>query len=82
VTAVFPDQGFIVIGAGTSKNVRPGSEYSIRRGDRILARVIVTEEVDAEEAAAEIVPGSMIFRDDQSDQHVLIETGDHVVQLD
>jgi len=81
VKSVFPDQGFIVIGAGSSKNVQPGNEFSIRRGDRILARVIVTDEVAEEEAAAEVVPGSQIKHDDQSNQFVQIEPGDHVVQL-
>lgn len=91
VTNVFAEHGLVVIGAGSRQNLEAGDEFSIRRDDRIVARVQVVE-VDEVESAAVIVPGSIIVQDNPEiaggdgaevveETDMGVRVGDEVVQL-
>ena len=75
VTAVVPDQRIVVIGAGSANNIAAGEEFSVRRDSRILARIKVSDSVEANEAAAEILPGTLVNGEQ-------VKEGDDVVKLD
>lgn len=75
VTAVVPDQRIVVIGAGSANNITAGEEFSVRRDSRIVARIKVSDSVDANEAAAEIIPGTLVNGEQ-------VKEGDDVVKLD
>ena len=75
VTAVVPDQRIVVIGAGSANNIAAGEEFSVRRDSRILARIKVSDSVEANEAAAEIIPGTLVNGEQ-------VKEGDDVVKLD
>ncbi len=91
VLDVIEEHGLVVIGAGSRQNVEDGDEFSIRRDDRIVARVRVVE-VDEAVAAAAIVPGSIIVQDNPEivggeageaveGTEMGVREGDEVVQL-
>ena len=75
VTAVVPDQRIVVIGAGSANNIAAGEEFSVRRDSRIVARIKVSDSVEANEAAAEILPGTLVNGEQ-------VKEGDDVVKLD
>ena len=75
VTAVVADQRIVVIGAGSANNIAAGEEFSVRRDSRIVARIKVSDSVEANEAAAEILPGTLVNGEQ-------VKEGDDVVKLD
>lgn len=75
VTAVVPDQRIVVIGAGTANNIAAGEEFSVRRDSRIVARIKISDSIEANEAAAEVVAGTLITGEE-------VKAGDEVVKLD
>ena len=78
VTEVFPDNGFLVIGAGDSKNVSEGQRFRIRRGDKIVGQVEVSS-VDVATAVAEPVQGTLVRGNDDQTWFLV---GDDVVALE
>jgi hypothetical protein len=53
------DNGFVLIDAGTNKQLSEGMEFDLRRGNAVVGRVTVTASMEAEEAVADIQPGSI-----------------------
>ncbi len=78
IIEVFPDQGFVVIGAGESKNVSVGQRFRVRRGDKVVGQVEITS-VDYENAVADPVPGTLI-RDSGDASWLLV--GDDIIALE
>lgn len=75
----FPDQGFLVIGAGQDKNVSVGQKFRVRRGDSVVGKIEITS-VDSDHAVAEAVRGSMPKRKDDDAQWFI--TGDEVIGME
>jgi len=89
VTRVLGEHGLVVIAAGLSNNIEPGDEFSLRRGDQVVARIMITESIEADQAAASIIPGSVITTDVPGiggavvpGGMINIQEGDEVIQLD
>lgn len=78
IVEAFPDQGFVVIGAGESKNVTVGQRFRVRRGDKVVGQVEISS-VDNENAVADPVPGTLI-RDDSDTSWLLV--GDDIIALE
>ena len=78
IVEVFPEQGFVVIGAGDSKNVSVGQRFRVRRGDKIVGQVEITS-VDVENAVADPVQGTMV-REEGDDTWLLV--GDDIISLE
>lgn len=78
IVEAFPDQGFVVIGAGESKNVTVGQRFRVRRGDKVVGQVEISS-VDPENAVADPVPGTLI-RDDDDASWLL--AGDDIIALE
>jgi hypothetical protein len=64
-----------VMSAGRNANIEPRDEFRIRRGDKIICRVVVGESIEENEAALAPIPGSL--PPDES-----IKQGDEVVSLE
>lgn len=89
VTRVLGEHGIVVIGAGLAQNIEPGDEFNLRRGDQIVARIMITESIEDNQAAASIIPGSVITTDVpgiggevEPAVGINIREGDEVVQMD
>ena len=53
------NNGFVLIDAGTNKQLSAGMQFDLRRGSAVVGRVTVTSSLEAEEAVADIQPGSI-----------------------
>ena len=62
VSAVNPDYGFVVIGAGNQSRVVKQAKLDVKRGDNVVGTVVVTH-IDAARSIAEIVPGTVAAGD-------------------
>lgn len=79
VTDVVGEQGIVVIDAGSSNNINPGEEFSIRRDASIICRIKITPTIDPTSAAATIVPGTLIRTNSEKAE---VKKGDEVVKMD
>lgn len=72
VKTVVKEQGFVVLDAGSKRQISAGQAYEIRRNSAVLARIKVTDAVEAEEAVADLdftsIPAG-----------VTIEPGDEII---
>jgi LPS O-antigen subunit length determinant protein (WzzB/FepE family) len=75
ITYVNPEHGVAVMSAGRNANIEPRDEFRIRRGDKIICRVMVGDSIEENEAAIAPIPGSL--PPDES-----IKQGDEVVSLE
>lgn len=75
ITYVNPEHGIAVMSAGREAGVEPRDEFRVRRGDKIICRVVVGESVEANEAALSPLPGSLAPGE-------AIRQGDDVVSLE
>ena len=75
ITYVSPEHGIAVMSAGRAAGVEPRDEFRIRRGDKIICRVMVGDSVEDNEAALAPIPGSMAPKES-------ILQGDEVVSLE
>lgn len=75
ITYVNPDHGIAVMSAGRAAGVEPKDEFRIRRGDKIICRVVVEDSIEDGEAALAPIPGSMAPKEG-------IKEGDEVVSLE
>jgi len=78
IIEVFPDNGFVVIGAGETKNVSVGQRFRVRRGEKVVGQVEISS-VDRENAVADPVPGTLV-RDDGDASWLLV--GDDIIALE
>lgn len=69
------DHGIAVMSAGRAAGVEPRDEFRIRRGDKIICRVVVGDSIEDTEAVLAPVPGSMAPKE-------TIMEGDEVVSLE
>ncbi|MCB1212315.1 MAG: hypothetical protein KDK97_23535, partial [Verrucomicrobiales bacterium] len=53
------DQSFVVLDAGSNKNIASGALFEIRRGNSIVGRVKISDAVEAEECIADVDPKSI-----------------------
>ncbi|MES2738682.1 MAG: hypothetical protein V4672_20365 [Verrucomicrobiota bacterium] len=72
VKTVVKDQGFVVLDAGTKQSLAKGQKYEIRRGNSILARITLTDAIEASEAVADLDFASI-------PAGVEIEPGDEII---
>ena len=75
ITYINPEHGIAVMSAGRAAGVEPRDEFRIRRGDKIICRVMVGDSVEETEAALSPIPGSMAPQES-------IMQGDDVVSLE
>ena len=62
VSAVNPELGFVVLGAGNASRVTNKSKFDIVRGSAVVAKVIVTS-LEQNRAICEVIPGSLAAGD-------------------
>ena len=58
VSAVNPDLGFIVLAHGNSSNVTRGAKFDVIRGDKGVAKIVVTH-LEQNSSIAEVIPGTV-----------------------
>lgn len=75
ITYVNLDHGIAVMSAGRAAGVEPKDEFRIRRGDKIICRVLVGDSIEDSEAVLAPVPGTM------APKETILE-GDEVVSLE
>lgn len=73
VKEAFPNDGFVLIDAGSRKQLTAGMQFDIRRGAALIARVTLTSSIEADEAIADIQPRSL-------SPGVTPKSGDEIVQ--
>lgn len=78
IVEAFPDQGFVVIGAGESKNVSVGQRFRVRRNDKVVGQVEITS-VDYDNSVADPVPGTLV-REEGDASWLLV--GDDIIALE
>lgn len=57
VSAVNPELGFVVLSHGNASNVTKGAKFDVYRGERGVARIIVTH-LEQNRSIAEVIPGT------------------------
>ena len=73
VKEAFPNDGFVLIDAGSRKQLTAGMQFDIRRGAALIARVTLTSSIEENEAIADIQPRSL-------SPGVTPKSGDEIVQ--
>jgi hypothetical protein len=73
VKEAFPNDGFVLIDAGSRKNLTAGMQFNIRRGASLIARVTLTDSIEEDEAIADIQPRTL-------SPGVTPKAGDEIVQ--
>ena len=58
VSAVNPELGFVILAHGDNSNVTKGAKFDIVRGDKLIAKIVVTH-LEPNKSTAEIVSGSL-----------------------
>ncbi|HEX2751451.1 MAG TPA: hypothetical protein VHM91_25800 [Verrucomicrobiales bacterium] len=58
VSAVNPELGFVILAHGDNSNVTKGAKFDIIRGDKLIAKIVVTH-LEPTKSTAEIVTGSL-----------------------
>lgn len=54
IKTVVKEQGFVVIEGGSDQGLAKGQKYDVRRANAVLARITVTDAVEATEAVADL----------------------------
>lgn len=54
IKTVVKEQGFVVVQGGSDQGLAQGQKYDVRRGNAVLARLTVTDAVEASEAVADL----------------------------
>jgi hypothetical protein len=62
VAAVNPDLGFVVLSHGNSSNVTKGAKFDVYRGNKGVARLVVTH-LEQNRSIAEVIPGTVAAGD-------------------
>lgn len=70
----FAEDGFVLIDAGSGKNLSAGMKFNVRRGASVVGRLTLTDSIEVEEAIADIQPGSVPAGID-------LRAGDELVQI-
>lgn len=73
VKEAFPNDGFVLIDAGSRKQLTAGMQFDIRRGASLIARVTLTSSIEENEAIADIQPRTL-------SPGVTPRSGDEIVQ--
>ncbi len=68
------NEGFVLIDAGTARNMAAGMKFDLRRGASLVGRVTLTDAIEATEAIADIQPMSVPIG-------VEPQPGDELVQI-
>jgi|GEM_PF-580945 len=68
------DQSFVVLDAGSNKSLAAGAMFDLRRGNSIVARIKISDAIEAEESIADVDPKSVPVG-------VEIVPGDDVIQI-
>ena len=71
--AVVREQGFIVVDAGSKAGLAKGRKFEVRRDSSILARVVIADTVEADEAVADLDLASI-------PAGVTLEVGDEIIE--
>jgi hypothetical protein len=71
--AVVREQGFIVVDAGAKAGLAKGRKFEVRRDSAILARVVIADTVEADEAVADLDLASI-------PAGVTLEVGDEIIE--
>lgn len=71
--AVVREQGFIVVDAGSKAGLAKGRKFEVRRDGAILARVVIADTVEADEAVADLDLASI-------PAGVTLEVGDEIIE--
>ncbi len=74
IKEVHLNEGFVLIDAGTAKNMEAGMKFDVRRGASVVGRVALTETMEENEAIADILPLSTPIG-------VAMKEGDELVQI-
>ena len=74
VKEVHLNEGFVVIDAGTARQMEAGMKFDVRRGASLVGRVALTDAMEANEAIADILPLS-------SPVGIALKEGDELVQI-
>jgi hypothetical protein len=74
VKQAFNQDGFVLIDAGTAKELSAGMQFDVRRGSSRVGRVTLTDGVEADEAIADIQPRFI-------PRGVELRAGDELVQV-
>lgn len=59
VTKSEPKHGFVVLDAGSNKNINVGAQFSLRRGHLVIGKIRVLDPVEENECVADIITGSV-----------------------
>jgi hypothetical protein len=71
--AVVREQGFIVVDAGSKAGLAKGRKFEVRRDSAILARVVIADTVEPDEAVADLDLASI-------PAGVTLEVGDEIIE--
>lgn len=74
IKEVHLNEGFVLIDAGTAKNMEAGMRFDVRRGASVVGRVTLTDAMEENEAIADIQPLSVPIG-------VVLKEGDELVQI-
>jgi hypothetical protein len=72
IKAVVKEQGFVVLDVGSNQGLKKGQPFDIRRGNAVLAKVIVTDTIEPNEAVADLDLASI-------PAGVTLEPGDEII---
>lgn len=68
------DAGFVVISAGKSQRIAPGTKFDLRRDNAVVGRITIGETIEAEESVGDLDPASV-------PAGVAVQAGDEVIQV-
>jgi hypothetical protein len=71
--AVVREQGFVVVDAGSKAGLAKGQQFEIRRDSAVLARVVIADTVEPDEAVADLDLASI-------PAGVTLEPGDEIIE--
>jgi len=71
--AVVREQGFVVVDAGSKAGLKKGQKFEIRRDSAVLARVVIADTIEADEAVADLDLSSV-------PAGVTLEPGDEIIE--
>lgn len=72
IKAVVKEQGFVVLDVGSNQGLKKGQPFDIRRGNAVLAKVLVTDTIEPNEAVADLDLASI-------PAGVTLEPGDEII---
>lgn len=74
IKEVHLNEGFVLIDAGTARQMEAGMKFDVRRGASLVGRVALTDAMEADEAIADILPMA-------SPIGIALKAGDELVQI-